>query len=129
MRTPTLYTLFLFLFFLQIAKAQIKINEVMALNTSGAYNPVAEEPGDWIEIYNGTEYLVDLAGYFLSCGRAFICYTHQVRNGVTDMHLAEIFQVFLAKESILPDFPQDDNVVHVTSGALEAECVTHLAAQ
>jgi hypothetical protein len=66
MRTSTLYFLVPILILFQPARAQLVLNEVMAVNTSGAYNPVIEEPGDWIEIYNGTGYLVDMAGYFLS---------------------------------------------------------------
>ena len=47
-------------------QAQLLFSEVMAVNTSGAFNPVIEEPGDWIEIYNGTPYTVDLSDYYLS---------------------------------------------------------------
>lgn len=66
MRTPTLYFLFLLLFFVQPARAQLRINEVMAVNSSGAFNLVTQDYSDWIEIYNGTGYMVDLNGYFLS---------------------------------------------------------------
>ncbi len=47
-------------------QAQLLFSEVMAVNSTGAFNPVIEEPGDWIEIYNGTPYTLDLSDYYLS---------------------------------------------------------------
>jgi CotH kinase protein/Lamin Tail Domain/Chitobiase/beta-hexosaminidase C-terminal domain/Secretion system C-terminal sorting domain len=45
---------------------QLLINEVMAVNESGLINPLTGEAGDWIEIYNGTDYAIDLSDYYLS---------------------------------------------------------------
>ncbi|MCK4746392.1 MAG: CotH kinase family protein, partial [Bacteroidales bacterium] len=61
-----LLSVFLFLFAMASIQAQLVFSEVMAVNTDGEYNPVIGEPGDWIEIYNGTPYAVDLSGYYLS---------------------------------------------------------------
>jgi hypothetical protein len=47
-------------------KGQLLINEVVAVNDSGLSNPITGEPGDWIEIYNGTAEAVDLVDYYLS---------------------------------------------------------------
>jgi hypothetical protein len=47
-------------------QGQLVFSEVMAVNTDGKYNPVTGEPGDWIEIYNGTPYAIDLSGFCLS---------------------------------------------------------------
>ncbi len=38
----------------------------MAVNDSGLSNPHTGEPGDWIEIYNGTGDVIDLSAYYLS---------------------------------------------------------------
>jgi len=69
MHTARLYILIIALHCMLPARAQLLINEVMAVNTSGAINPLSGEPGDWIEIYNGTGYPLDLAGYCLSDDR------------------------------------------------------------
>jgi hypothetical protein len=45
---------------------QLHITEVMALNTSGAVNPLLGEPGDWIEIYNASASRIDVGSYYLS---------------------------------------------------------------
>jgi len=66
MRTSTFSTLFLLIFIMLPAQGQLLFNEVMAVNTSGEINPLTGEPGDWIEIYNGTGYTVDLAAFYLS---------------------------------------------------------------
>jgi hypothetical protein len=46
--------------------AQLRINEVMALNTSRIVNPKLGVPGDWIELYNSSASAVDLGEYYLS---------------------------------------------------------------
>ena len=45
--------------------AQVRINEVNALNNNGKVNPVSGEPGDWIELYSPVQ-TVGLGGWFLS---------------------------------------------------------------
>ena len=45
---------------------QMQLNEVMALNTTGKYNPVLGHPGDWIELYNGSSSAIHMGGYYLS---------------------------------------------------------------
>jgi len=49
-----------------LLSAQLRINEVNALNTSGKVNPSTEEPGDWIELYNPGSGDVDISHYYLS---------------------------------------------------------------
>lgn len=49
---------------------QLLFNEVMAVNDNGQINPVTGVPGDWIEIYNGTGYAVDLSAYYLTDKRS-----------------------------------------------------------
>ncbi len=45
---------------------QLRINELLAMNSFGAVNPVTGEPNDWIEIYNSSSLAVNLIGYFIS---------------------------------------------------------------
>jgi hypothetical protein len=46
--------------------AQLRINELLAMNSFGAVNPVTGQPNDWIEIYNSSSLAVSLIGYFIS---------------------------------------------------------------
>lgn len=49
-----------------VLKGQLRINEVIAVNTSGKINPLTEASNDWIEIYNDGPERVDMSHYFLS---------------------------------------------------------------
>lgn len=66
MHTSTLYILLLLLHFMHPAQAQLVFNEVMAVNSSGAINPVTGEADDWIELYNAGDKDRDLAGLYLT---------------------------------------------------------------
>ncbi len=46
--------------------AQLKFNEIIALNNSGEINPLTNTPGDWIEIYNSGSSEADISHYYLS---------------------------------------------------------------
>jgi hypothetical protein len=49
-----------------LVRGQVRINEIMAFNSTGISNPLTGEPGDWIELYNTTSTTLQLDGYFLS---------------------------------------------------------------
>ncbi|MBN2807608.1 MAG: CotH kinase family protein, partial [Prolixibacteraceae bacterium] len=55
-----------FLFIRLFAPAQMVINEIAALNASGAYDPDFGEFADYIELYNTGEVTVNLKGYTLT---------------------------------------------------------------
>ena len=46
--------------------SQLRINEIVAMNSFLAVNPVTGQPGDWVEIYNTSSSAISLIGYFLS---------------------------------------------------------------
>lgn len=50
----------------QQVDAQIRINEILAINSSLAYDPDFGEFADFVELYNPTETAVNLKGYTLS---------------------------------------------------------------
>lgn len=69
MRSVNSIALFLILLFISTAdiKSQILLNEFVASNSTGGYfDAYSRDNPDWIEIYNASDSLVNLEGYYLS---------------------------------------------------------------
>ena len=55
-----------FIFFPKKIKAQVIINEIIASNSGGISDPDFDDTGDWIELYNNSNFTVNLSSYSLT---------------------------------------------------------------
>jgi hypothetical protein len=55
-----------FIFFPKNIQAQVIINEIIASNSGGISDPDFDDTGDWIELYNNSNFTVDLSNYSLT---------------------------------------------------------------
>ena len=67
LKFPLIFIGIIFLVFCpQKTKAQVIINELMASNSSVISDPDFDDSGDWIELYNNSNFAIDLSNYLLT---------------------------------------------------------------